>query len=120
MRKAGDNTAKDVKYKIPHLTHPVFHIIAEYEKDPHIRDQVQPPPVQKHIGKKRPENGNPEFIKAVNFCHSYLIRYKSVVKNHHFRLLAVEHKHFKHKNSHIGYNQQPGDYGKAPGGYGIA
>lgn len=119
MCEAGDNTAEHVKYKIPHLAHPVFHIIAKNEKDPHIRDQVKPSPVQEHVGKERPENGNSEFVKAVNFCEPYLIGNQSVVEYHHLGLLAVEHKHLEYKNGHIGYDQQPGHNGKAPGGYGI-
>jgi len=75
--------------------------------------------MQEHIGKKRSENGCPQFIQTAYIRQPYLIGDQSIIKYHELSLLAVQHKNLKKENQRIDKDQQPVYYGKTAGGDGI-
>ena len=71
---------------------------------------MAPPPMQKHVGKERPENFGTEFINAFNFAQSDLVWNQTEIKDHHFCLSTVKDNHLVKKNTDINNNQQNVNY----------
>jgi hypothetical protein len=45
--------AQEIKEEIPDMAEPVFYIVSEYVKEPHISGKVEKPSVEKHEREKR-------------------------------------------------------------------
>ena len=75
---------------------------------------MSPSSMQKHIGKKWPQNVGAQLIYASNPGKTDMIGNQTVFENHLFRLLAVEYKNTEKKNSHIDKDQHDIDNWEAP------
>jgi len=53
MDHTGGQTAEDIKDEISNVTQPVFDVIPEDVKKPHVHDDMKESPVEKHGGQKR-------------------------------------------------------------------
>jgi hypothetical protein len=53
MDHPGGHTTEEIKDKISDMTQPVFDVIPEDIKEPHIHDDMEEPPVKKHGGQER-------------------------------------------------------------------
>jgi hypothetical protein len=94
MGKAGRQATNYIEQKIPQFAHPVLYVVPKNKQDPHIGDQMPPTPVQKHIGEKGPENGDPELLNAFHIPDSDAIGDQTKMVNHGFRLNMIEHENF--------------------------
>jgi len=53
MDHPGGYTTHEVKDEISNVTQPVFNVISEDIKKPHVHDDMKEPSVEKHGGQKR-------------------------------------------------------------------
>jgi len=90
MSKTGYQSAQDIKHEIPYLSHAVLDIITKDEQYPHIRDNMTPAAMQKHVGKERSYQGNAYFIQGCQSSEPYLVRDQSVFIDYGFSLLLVQ------------------------------
>src|SRR5882762_7771853 len=54
VREARGDTSEQVEQEETHSAHAVFDGFAEEPESPHVGDEVQPAPMQKHAGQERP------------------------------------------------------------------
>jgi hypothetical protein len=120
MRQAGNQSAKEVKKEVSHLSHAVFDIVTENEQNPHVCNQMAPTAMQEHICEKRPEDSDPELINIFKSRKPYLIRNQPVPEKKCFCLLVVKHENLKHEYTHIEDDKDPIDNGYTTGRNGIA
>jgi hypothetical protein len=76
--------------------------------------------MQEHVGKKGPEYGYPQLMQIIDPGEPDPVRYQPVIKQHVFRLPAVEHENLKKENHNIDCDQQPVHNRKTAGWNGIA
>jgi hypothetical protein len=53
MDHPGGHTAEEIKDEISEVTQPVFNVISEDIKEPHVHDDMEEPPVEKHGSQER-------------------------------------------------------------------
>ena len=52
LKEGRDEPAYDIKNEIPEVPHPAFDVVAEYIKEQHVPDKVEPASVKEHGGEE--------------------------------------------------------------------
>lgn len=68
---------------------------------------MAPTSMQKHIGNKRPDDGNAYVMQTADFRKADGIGDKTVLVYKCFRLVRVKKKDFKQEDPNIDHNEQP-------------
>ncbi len=68
---------------------------------------MAPTSMQKHIGNKRPDDGNAYVMQTADFRKANGIGNKSVLIYKCFRLVRIEKKDFEQEYTNIDQNEQP-------------